>query len=225
MRTLISISFIILMFSCTKEITSDSLNASSSDNAQTALTNTYLPLTKGTFWKYQIKTDNKPAETSRLTVLGIQKKINNKNYQTIQSVTGKDKDTVYYARDNHNYYVYTNEGLADDDEIKLEILFLKDNASVGDTWNESAGTANGFSLNCYGKIINTNTTVVFADTTYKNVIHSYIEIRKPFFFTYIVVNRQDFYTAKGIGIIKNTSDILLPTKSTTLTNVTSYSIK
>lgn len=226
MRKTISVSFIILLFSCTKETISTALNTSSNDNAQVVSnTDTYLPLSKGSYWKYQIKTGNETAEISKLIVLGIQKKINNKIYQTVQSVTDGDKDTVYYAQDKHNYYVYTNKGMSDGDKVSMEILFLKDNASVGDTWVEPAGTADGFRLRCYGKIINNNATVTCSGTTYKHVIHTYIEIRKPLLFTYIVVNRQDFYTAKGIGIIKNTSDVLLPEKSTTLTKVTNYSIK
>lgn len=222
MRKIISIPIIILMFSCTKETISNALNSINSSNATVSNNDTYLPLNKGNYWQYQIKTDDESAEISKLTVLGIQKKINAKIYQTIQSKTDNNKDTVYYAQDKHNYFVYTNKGTAADDKISMEILFLKDNASIGDTWLETAGTANGFKLRCYGKVINDDETINCSGTTYKHVMHTYIEIRKPLLFTYIVVNRQDFYTAKGIGIIKNRSDILLPANSSTLTNVINY---
>ena len=108
--------------------------------------------------------------------------------------------------------------------ISMEILFLKDDVSVGKSWVEPAGKANGFNLRCYGKIIEKDATITIGDVTYKHVIHSYVEIRKPLLFTYIVVNRQDFYTAKNIGIVKNVSDILLPEKSNTKTKITGYKI-
>ncbi len=226
MKKIFFVSAIILLFGCSKEINSGAANNSSTysiENASVA-TSTYLPLTKGTFWKYNIKTEDENIETSKLTVLGIEKKINSKNYQKVKSVMDDETDTLYYAQDNQDYYLYTNTGTSDDEKISLEILFLKDNASVGTTWNTAAGTADGFKLKCFGKIIAKNITLTVGGTTYTNVIHTYIEIRKPFLFTYIVVNKQDFYTAKNIGIIKNVSNILLPSSSKTTTNITDYKI-
>lgn len=226
MRKAFFISFTILVIGCNKEINSGSVNSGSINQAQTGslIADTYLPLTKGTYWKYNIKTDSKNPETSKLTVLNLPKKINAKNYQAVKSVINNKADTLYYAQDQHDYYLYTNTGTSDADKINLEILFLKDNASVGDTWLLPAGTANGFNLKCYGKIIETDASVTAGGATYNHVIHSYVEIRKPFFFTYIVANRQDFYTAKNIGIVKNVSDILFPASSTTITNITDYKI-
>lgn len=224
MRKALFISLVILLAGCTKEIKSVSVNAGSINKLQTAA-DTYLPLTKYTYWKYSIKTDSKDPETSKLTVLGLQKSINSKNYQTVKSVMGKNADTLFYAKNQHDYYLYTNTGTSDADNVDMEILFLKDDASVGDTWLLPAGSAGGFALKCYGKILEKDMNITVAGTTYNHVIHSYVEIRKPFFFTYIVVNKQDFYTAKNIGIVKNVSNILLPTSSTSITNITDYKIK
>lgn len=198
MKKTVLIPIIILMFGCTKEINSGSVNAGNLSNLQniTSATDTYLPLTKGTYWNYKITTDEEQPETSKLTVLGIQKRINNKNYQTVKSVMDDEKDTLYYSQNKHDYYIYTNTATSDADKISMEILFLKDNEPVGKTWFVPAGKANGFSLRCYGKIMEKDATITAAGITYKHVIHSYIEIRKPLLFTYIVVNRQDFYTAK-----------------------------
>lgn len=226
MRKTFLMSSIILFIGCTKEINSGSVNTSTISNTTTATlpTDTYLPLTKGTYWMYNIKTDAKIPEASKVKVLGISKKINNKDYQTVKSVTDESRDTLYYAQQQHNYYVYTNTGTSDADKISMEILFLKDDVAIGKSWIEPAGKANGFNLRCYGKIIEKDATITIDGVTYKHVIHSYVEIRKPLLFTYIVVNRQNFYTAKNIGIIKNVSDILLPDKSTTITHTTGYKI-
>jgi hypothetical protein len=226
MRKTLFITIAILIFGCTKEINSGSVNTGSISNIQNvSATDTYLPLKKGTFWTYNIQTDAEKPETSTLKVLDLQKKINDKNYKAVKSTMGKKKDTLYYAQDQHDYYLYTYSGTSDGDNVNMELLFLKDNASVGESWLLPAGTANGFNLKCYGKIIEKDATITVGDVTYDHVIHSYVEIRKPLFFTYIVVNRQDFYTAKNIGIIKNVSDILLPDKTSTTTKITGYKIK
>ena len=68
-------------------------------------------------------------------------------------------------------------------------------------------------------------TIKVNGTTYNDVIHSYIELRKKVLFFYIVVAKQDYYVAKNIGIIKNISTQLLPDKSTTTTTITDYLIK
>lgn len=226
MRKTLLMSSIILFFGCTKEINSGSLNAGNISNTITtaSATDTYLPLTKGTYWMYNIVTDAKIPEASKVKVLGISKKINNKNYQTVKSVTDESIDTLYYAHQQNNYYIYTNTGTSDADKVSMEILFLKDDVSIGKSWLEPAGKANGFNLRCFGKIIEKDATISVGGVTYTHVIHSYVEIRKPLLFTYVVVNRQDFYTAKNIGIVKNVSDILLPDKSTTTTKTTGYQI-
>lgn len=225
MRKLLCISAAVLLFGCSKEINNVSVNTASTSEIKNAASNTYLPLTKGTYWNYKIKMDDESPDSSKLTVLGIQKKINGKNYQTVKSVRDNSIDTLYYTQDGHNYYIYTNNGMSDGDNVNMEILFLKDNAHAGTTWNVASGSANGFKLKCFGKIIETNATVKVGDTTYTHVIHSYVEIRKPLLFTYVTVDKQDFYTAQNVGIIKNISTVLLPKSSTTTTGITGYKIK
>lgn len=210
----------VVLFGCTKEIDSLPSNAINSSNVQNAtVTNTYLPLTTGTYWNYNINTNGKTA-TSKLTVLGTTKKINNKTYHFVKSVDGGYTNTVYYNQSTHDYYVYTNS-----DEATLEILFLKDNAAKGATWTTSAGKASGFSVKCYGSIKATNLTMTINGKTYKNVIQSHIDLKATFFFFPITVYSQDYYVAKNIGIIKNVSTQLQPSKSTTTTNISGYSIK
>lgn len=224
MRKTFFIPILVLVFGCTKEINSNAVHTGNSDLQIASDVYTYLPLTTGTYWMYKIKTTAEIPDTSKVKVLGIQKKINGKNYQTLKSIRNGSIDTLYYAQQQHDYYIYTNTGMADADKVSMEILFLKDDVPVGTSWLEPAGEANGITLNCYGKIIQKDATITVGDSTYQHVIHSYVEIRKPLLFTYIVVNKQDFYTAKNIGIVKNVSDILLPEKSTTVTKAIGYKI-
>jgi len=132
---------------------------------------------------------------------------------------------MYYNQSGHRYYLFTNKSTDDANAIKLEILFLKDDVAKGATWSEDAGSANGTSLNCYGKVLEKNMDIKVEGVTYNNVIHSYIELRKKIFFFYITVAKQDYYVAKNIGIIKNISTQLLPDNSTTSSTITDYLIK
>ena len=227
MRTIRLIALIFFISGCSKQINYSPTNTGSLNEAKTnnVAVNTYLPLTKNTYWKYSVITEPDKPEASKLKVTDKGKLINGKNYQSVRSKLADNTDTIYYSQNAHDYYIYTNSGTSDADNVSLEILFLKDNAPVGETWLASAGIANGFRLNCYGKILEKNITLTISGTVYKNVIHSYIEIRKPFLFTYFVVNQQDFYTAENIGIIKNISKILLPTSSTTTTVIKDYNIE
>ena len=60
---------------------------------------------------------------------------------------------MYYNQSRHRYYLFTNKSTDDANAIKLEILFLKNDVAKGATWSEDAGSANGTSLNCYGKVL------------------------------------------------------------------------
>jgi len=228
MRKLIYLNtlLIILIAGCTKEVTTDmatSVNSNNESNATTA--DTYLPLKRGTYWKYYNETDTKTIDESKLTVLNLTKNFNSKTYKAVKIEKDKRPDTVYYNQTGHSYYLFTNESTDDANTIKLEVLFLKDNVTKGTTWSENAGFANGTALNCYGKILDKNMTIKVEGNTYDNVIHSYVELRKKVLFFYITVAKQDYYVAKNIGIIKNISTQLLPDKSTTTTTITDYLIK
>ena len=223
MRTSFSVLlFIIAMsYGCTKEATSNlNANSSSTENSSLAV-DTYLPLTKGTYWKYRATNTTGNADSVKHTVLGIPKLIDGRNYQTILSTnTNNNKDTIYYSHTQHDYYIYKEAGTD-----ALEVLFLKDDAPVGAKWYVPAGSLIGTKVKCYGKIIAKNLTIKVGNKTYTNVIHSYVEIRQPLLFIYIVVARQDYYVAKNIGIVKNESNIVLPKSTSNNLNIYDYSIK
>lgn len=225
MRNTIFLLLVILIAGCTKEVNHTSVQTATDVQNSSAAEDTYLPLTTNGVWKYENQTDSKKPENSKLIVLDKIKTINGKSYTAVRTVKDKSKDTIYYNQTGHNYYLYTNESTADANAVKLEILFLKDNVSEGTSWTQSAGSADGTILNCYGKIIEKNINITVNGITYKDVIHSYIEIRKPIFIFNIVVYKQDYYVAKNIGIVRNISEQILPSGSTTKTNIISYKVK
>jgi len=225
MRKLIIPVFLFLMAGCTKEVEYNYNQATASNMEESKAAATYLPLKTGTYWKYTNQTDSNDPQTSTLSVLNLKKNYKGKTYTAVKTVRGRSEDTIYYSKTGHSYYIYTNESTPDASDMNLEILYLKDNAGANATWSASAGTAAGTSLTYYGKIIEKNMSIKVNGVTYDNVIHTYIEIRKPILFFYIVVAKQHYYIAKNIGIIKNVSEQELPSKSATTTTITDYTIK
>jgi hypothetical protein len=226
MRKLTFPVLFVLLAACTKEVNSDLTVPVNGGEQSDAIIDTYLPLTAGTYWDYSLQTDNQAPGKSKLTVLSVHKNFDGKKYTAVQSIRGKyNADTLYYNQTQHSYYIYTNEGTSNSDAVKVQILFLKDNASVGDTWSQSAGSANGQTLTCYGQIKEKNISVTVNGVTFDHVIHTYIEIRKPILFFYVVVYKQNYYVAKNIGIIKNISNQLQPSNSTTTSTIINYAIK
>ncbi|SFP82591.1 hypothetical protein SAMN05444277_102139 [Parafilimonas terrae] len=215
----------ILIAGCSKEINTKPVVAADNEISNaTATTDTYLPLTAGTIWSYT-NTTGGVADQSKLTVLNRKKTFNGKSYTAVNTYKDKKNDTIYYNQTSHKYYIYTKEDTGDADALDLEILFLDDNLAVGKTWQQKAGSANGIKLKCYGKILQKDITLKVNGKTYNNVIHSYVEIRKPITFFYIVVYKQDYYVAKGVGVIKNVSKQVLPAGPATNTDINSFTIK
>ncbi len=224
MRKLLLCCFIISIVGCAKEINSNPANAIRNGAQNNAVVvDTYLPLTKGTIWNYTNETNSK-VKKSKLTVTRSKRTINGKNYTAIKSVTKGVPDTIYYNHTGHDYYLYTKQGSSDADAVNLEILFLKDDAAAGTTWSQPAGSGNGVSLSCSGKIMETGISLTVSGVTYTDVIHTYIEVKTTGFFS-IVVYKQDYYVAKNIGVIKNLSTQVVPSGPTTTTELASYTIQ
>ncbi len=225
-----AITLLVLLVNCKKEITPASTqNVTNNIEIPFNKTNTgtYLPLTKNTHWTYDItSTTSSQVQSSLLTVLGLQKTINNKNYETIKIIKGRETDTVYYAKTNNQYYLYTNSGTQADQKIKLEILFLYDDQPVGYQWQKDAGYVNGMAARCIGKITEKNILFTVKGQAYKDVIHTTVQIQAQIFFGfYITVSTQDFHVAKDIGIVTNTTKVSFGDASSTTSKLTNYKIK
>src|ERR1700755_105074 len=111
MKKLIVYSLLLSVVGCSKDVSTKSLSANNSSEAVTTASSTYLPLTKGTYWKYSAVTETGgTSATEKYTnkVLAKQSTINGKLYTatTVNSNTGTD--TAYYSQQKHDYYQYSN---------------------------------------------------------------------------------------------------------------------
>lgn len=162
-----------------------------SDTVFTNLT-TYLPLTKNTFWKYK---DSTTGKLITLTVTGVQKTIRNKSYETIAG--SLYTNPAYYSVAGNDYYVYYE--LAG---IEKEFLFLNDIKVAGDSWMVDMGLINGQVATGIGRIIQREKTIHVEGRTYQHVIHSTFTIYYQLSGNTLSYGGYDYYTARGVGIVK-----------------------
>jgi hypothetical protein len=211
---------------CKKEVSSDRITATDNEQSNAeAATSTYLPLTAGTYWVYNNQSGDK-VKQSKLTVLNLKKTINFKAYTAVKTVQENNTDTSYYNQTLHNYYLFAGNDATGDKAVGIEILFLKDDVSVGTSWKIDAGTVQGNVLTCRGKILQKNISITVNGKTYNNVIHSYVEINKRVLLLNITLLKQDYYVAPNIGIIKTVSkQAINPSSKPITTSLTNYNIK
>jgi len=161
------------------------------DTVVTALT-TYLPLTKNTFWRYR---DSTTGKLSTLIVAGVQRTINSRPYETVSG--SLYTSPVYYSVVGSDYYVHHE--LAG---IEKEFLFLNDVKSVGTSWTVDMGLINGQPATGIGKIIEREKTIEVEGKIYQHVIHSQFNIYYQLSGNTLSYGGYNYYTARGIGIVK-----------------------
>jgi hypothetical protein len=213
---LIVASFIFMADSCTKEY---SVETPVDSGTVIVPDTTYQPLESGSYWVYQ---DSASGTTDTLRATDSTLIINNKTYTVFHvSASGQTADEDFSIT-SHNYYSYGSFG---NDLTNVELLYLNDTASVGYTWEVSAGTINGYPAQVQGEILDTGLTVTMGSNTFSRVILTQISIAynvgSGFQTPYAI---YDYYVAKGIGIIKIEEDF--PTLGVTdASTLIAYSIQ
>jgi hypothetical protein len=163
------------------------------------LGDSYQPVTKGTYWKYD-NTAKLTFGTSVRTMTGETEVFNGKTYYKFTAVNEKGgSQSGYYGQSNGDYFLYDPTFLGG-----YEMLYLKENAAVGDTWIHTAATVSGFNHRISGKIVDKGIVYVVGGKTYNNVIHTQIITQQSAAGSDVFTNIQtlDYYIAKGIGIIE-----------------------
>ena len=183
---------------------------------------TYLPASKGTYWKYQVTTGAK-TDTNVITLTGNKTIIAGKTYLDATSKqTGMDEQPGYFYAGNH---IYTLTATAAG--ITLEFLYLNDTTAVGNSWTANLttdGKVNGVPARLKGKIIEKDISRTVLAKSFNNVMHTQINIEYDFldgrgFQNY---GTYDYYIAKGIGLIETDSEVI---GITTTSKIFDYAIK
>ncbi|MGN6602290.1 MAG: hypothetical protein ACTHK8_07545 [Ginsengibacter sp.] len=201
MKTILSLLAVAVIFSaCSKSNSSGSVSA-----------DVYLNTNAGSSWSFT-QTDetgtNPPANytvtsTSKDTTVGSQK------YHVFTYSYGGSE---YLGVDGNNYYQY--DSIPVSGGINIDRLYLKSNASAGDTWNQDfsldiPGSPIPVPLTVTNKIAEKGISRTVNGTQYSNVIHVTTTLSSALIPASSFTSSIDSYYAPNYGLIENTSVIQL----------------
>jgi hypothetical protein len=208
------------LVSCQKEINplEEENNNEPGTGAPVPTGSSYMPYSKGSSWTYQDS-----AVTNFKTVMvatDVSKTIAGISYKQYDVVEGINDVPVYYGNIKNDYYMLLEAGAANGATIDINMLFLNDKESVGYTWTKDAGTANGFPARIKGKISAKGITKTWVGKTYKDIIHTSVDLEYNLMGNWMPMGTYQFYCAKGIGLVK--TDYSLSMLGQTYTSTASY---
>ena len=175
---------------------------------------TYMPVTAGSTWNYELINNTPPAtpQTFTLTSTTRDSAINGKQYRVF---TNSISANEYYNITGNEYYNFRNLPAALGTS-SVEYLYLKDNAGVNSSWSQTYPiTVSGVTLNAI--LTNTVTEKGISKTvkgaTYNDVIHVTTTVGIniggiPLPASAITSDIQSYYAAK-IGMIQSVNKIKL----------------
>jgi hypothetical protein len=202
MKKILSLLLIasLTLVACQKEI--EDPNSTSNNNGNNGNNNSqdsYHPLTVGSWWKWK---DSANGAVTTNTVLNVTKTINNVVFNGMLGSGSGQVDTGWAASPKPNYY-YAAEG-ASPNGAPFDLLFhyLNDTASVGHTWEYNAGQGNGFTATIKTTIIAKNLSMTVEGKNYTSIIQTRLVMSYNIFGLVMEFGSYDYFTAKGVGIIK-----------------------
>lgn len=214
-----------LATSCKKEkSTEPNLPGSGADGG-----GNYQPKSKNSYWKY--KTTGSLNYEATNTSTGQARTVNGITgivYTSTSTAQAGTTEGVFGIKD-HNYYMIQKGDLPNSGAtFDLSFRYLNDTASIGYAWRHDAGQANGIQAIFEGRIVEKGITVTVEGKTFKDVIHSEVELlyNMPGMGE-VSFTIYDFYVAKNVGIVQiiTTGDPLLMQGLKTSTNLIDYHIK
>lgn len=201
----------------------DSTNGGSGGGGSTS-NDSYYPLTKDSWWKYKDSltgtvSDGKAVARTK-TAGGIQ-------FTAIVPMSRPSTDTTWFAAPRPNYYCYYKGISPSGATIDILFHYLNDTASAGYSWRYNAGSGNGFTAFVTTTIVEKLSSMTVAGKTHKSVIHSRLALSYDMLGSIMDMGTYDFFTAKGVGIIKVRSDLSFmgQTLMKTSSDLVDYSIK
>lgn len=164
------------------------------------LSNTYQPVSKGTYWKY-IYIFNGVTDSMTSTMTGNSIVINGRtNYEGISILHSQPSVPVtgYLSNSGH---IYIN--LSEDPEVDL--YYLNDTTAAGSGWTvpiNPSGKLEDIPGQFVGKIIEKGISKTVGGKTFTNVIHSQVELQYDYGTGFSTALTYDNYCAKGVGLIE-----------------------
>jgi hypothetical protein len=192
------LSLSVVLFSCQKQVDFDSPQGGGGNGNG----GTYQPVSKNSYWKYH-ETGSYSGDYI-ITSTGEKRTQNGIDYFVFSAAPATSISEELLGVNGHNLYQFFEGQVPNSTAgISLNMLYSNDTASVGYTWDNMAGQANGLTAYTPGTILEKNISLTVGSKTYSNVIHSQIELQYDFPIVGIVnAATYDYYIAKGIGMIR-----------------------
>lgn len=236
--SLLLVLFISIVFaSCQKEVdgtlppdgTNNGGNTGGNNNGgnggtPTTSNGSYYPLTKDSWWKYK---DSLTGNISNGKAVAKTKTVSGITFTAIVPVSTPSTDTAWFAAPSPNYYLYGSGISPQGASFAILFHYLNDTAAVGHSWKYNAGNGNGFTAYITTTIVEKLSSMTVQGKTYKDVIHTRLDLSYDVFGSELDMGAYDYFTAKGVGIIKIRSGLSFmgQTLIETSTDLIDYSIK
>jgi hypothetical protein len=193
-------------------------------NSGDTKSDSYQPVTKGSYWKFNDKIGGTTAtQVETHTMTGGTETFNGKTYYTINLTSAVLNNALnYYYHGNDSYSVRSTSAAAG---ATAEYVYLKDNYAIGKTWTApftDDGSLNGVPAQTIGQIVEKGITKIVSGKTFTDVIHTKLLIQYDLGNGFETIQTLDYYIAKGVGIIEADSEGAGITSTSVLTD---YSIK
>lgn len=159
---------------------------------------TYLPLTANTQWKFK---DSLTSDQTTLQVLNTTKVFDGRQYTAVLGSNSQQTDTFYMAHQGADYFNYAE---VDNGTSSGRFLFhfLNDTAAVGRSWEYVAGQGNGFTAYFKTTILERGISRTVGTHNFNDVIHTRMELSYDIMGERMSFGFYDYYVAKGIGIVQ-----------------------
>lgn len=214
----------LFLISCQKEVSTELGTQTGGSGVGSGNKTSYNPTTTGSWWKYK---DTASGIISTDTMLKRTNTINGIVYTAMIGQNAMLKDTAWVASPQPNYYMY-EKGVSPNTGASYDMLFhyLNDTAAVGSYWQYTAGQGNGFTALIQTTIVERNISMTVAGKSYSNVIHTRLVLTYDVYGSSLDAMAYDYFTAKGIGIIKVRSEgLTLLSGFKACSDLIDYSIK
>lgn len=214
----------LFLISCQKEVSTELGTQTGGTGVGSGNKTSYNPTTAGSWWKYK---DTASGIISTDTMLKRTNTINGIVYTAMIGQNAILKDTAWVASPQPNYYMY-EKGVSPNTGASYDMLFhyLNDTAAVGSNWQYTAGQGNGFTALIQTTIVERNISITVAGKSYSNVIHTRLVLTYDVYGSSLDAMAYDYFTAKGIGIIKVRSEgLTLLSGFKACSDLIDYSIK
>ncbi|MCB0807169.1 MAG: hypothetical protein KDC05_15330 [Bacteroidales bacterium] len=165
-------------------------------------TSSYAPFTSGSTFDYKYVDFFGEETMSTWTVLEG-KVIDDIFYVEISGFLGST-DNGYFNCENGNYtaYIPANGALP-----TLKLVYLKENVAIGESWSQTLTVSNQ-GVNMDNKYEFTYESKLDSLTvegkTYTDIMHVHLDLYTVFMGQEMLASSDDYYWAKGVGLIKKT---------------------